>query len=130
MHWDNRALFQVSSNDTVAPLPRFSLNSRLYFEFTVVEDAMDMQIGVNGLFTTGFYLQGYSPDLGVFFNQREDPVATHAYFDGFVNMQWKCVCLFIKYTDCFRGWPNNDAFSAFHYIRPQHGFKFGVFWPF
>ena len=130
VHWDNRALFQVSSNDTVAPLPRFALNSRLYFEFTVVEDAMDMQIGVNGLFTTGFYIQNYSPDLGVFFNQRRDPVATNAYFDGFVNMQWKCVCLFIKYTDCFRGWPNSDTFSAYHYIRPQHGFKFGVFWPF
>lgn len=130
VHWDNRALFQVSSNDTVAPLPRFSLNSRLYFEFTVVEDAMDMQIGLNGLFTTGFYLQNYSPDLGVFFNQRRDPMATNAYFDAFVNMQWKCVCLFIKYTDCFRGWPNNDTFSAYNYIRPEHGFKFGIFWPF
>ena len=130
VHWDNRALFQLSSNDTVAPLPRFALNSRLFFEFTVVKDAMDMQIGVNGLFTTGFYVQGYSPDLGVFYNQRRDPLATHAYFDAFVNMQWQVVCLFVKYTDCFRGWPNSDAFAAFHYIRPEHGFKFGVFWPF
>ena len=130
VHWDNRAVVQLTSNDTIVPLPLVALNSRLYLEFTVVKDAMDMQIGLNGLFTTGFYLQSYSPDLGVFFNQREDPVATNAYFDAFVNMQWKVVCLFVKYTDCFHGWPNADTFSAYHYIRPQHGFKFGVFWPF
>ncbi len=130
LHFDNRALFQLSSNQDAVPLPTLALNLRYYFQFNIVKDVMSMQIGLNALFNTKYYAQTYSPDLGVFYNQNQEKIGSTPYFDAFVNVQWKRACVFVKYTNTFIGWPDSDYFSAYHYIKPQHGIKFGIFWPF
>ena len=33
-------------------------------------------------------------------------------------------------TNAFYEWPEPGYFSAYHYIRPKRGFKFGILWPF
>jgi len=132
LHLDNRALFQISSNEDVLPLPKLAFNLKYYIEFPVVKNVMTMQLGVNGLLNTPYYAQDYSPDLGVFFNQRNELVGglDTPYIDAFVNVQWKNVSAFVKYTNAMINRLTTDYFSAYHYIRPQSGFKFGVFWPF
>lgn len=130
IHLDNKVLFQLSSDNNVLPLPKLAVHGRYYFQFTVVKDAMDMQLGLDATYTTAFYEQGYMPDLGVFYNQNKELIGNTPYFDAFVNMQWQCVCVYVKYTNCFLGWPQSDYFSAYHYIKPARAFKFGVFWPF
>ncbi|MBQ0024490.1 MAG: putative porin [Bacteroidales bacterium] len=129
-HFDNRVLFQLSSDEQVLPLPKLSFNLRYYFQFNVVKDVMQMQIGLNGLMHTAYYIPSYAPDLGQFYNQANEKVGGVPYVDAFVNVQWKRACVFVKYTNAFRGWPESDYFSAYHYIRPNRGFKFGIFWPF
>ena len=130
LHLDNRALFQMTSDDDALPLPKFSLNLKYYIEFNVVKDVMRMQIGLNALFHTKYYVQSYSPDLGVFHNQQKELIGGTPYFDAFVNVQWKNVTLFVKYTNTFKGWPQADYFSAYNYLRPERGFKLGIWWPF
>ncbi|NMB36780.1 MAG: putative porin [Bacteroidales bacterium] len=130
LHLDNRALFQLSSDGEALPLPKLSLNLKYYIEFNVVKDVMRMQIGLNALFHTKYYVQSYSPDLGVFHNQHKELIGGTPYFDAFVNMQWKNVTLFLKYTNTFKGWPQADYFSAYNYLRPERGFKLGIWWPF
>lgn len=129
-HFDHRALFQISSNQDVLPLPKLALNFRYYFQFDVVKDVMNMQIGANAQFNTAFYAPTYSPDLGEFYLQKKELIGNNPYIDIFVNVQWKRASVFVKYTNAFIGWPTYDYFSAYHYIRPQPGFKFGIFWPF
>lgn len=129
-HFDNKVLFQLSSEQDILPLPKLALNLRYYFQFDVVKDVMNMQLGANALFTTKFYAPTYSPALGAFYNQTQEKIGGTPYIDVFVNVQWKRACVFVKYTNAFIGWPDNDYFSAYHYIRPQPGFKFGIFWPF
>ncbi len=130
LHLDNRALFQISSDPEVLPLPKLALHMRYYVQFPVVKDAMDIQIGMDATYTTSFYAQAYSPDLGVFYNQTEELIGNTPYFDAFVNAQWQIVSVFVKYTNAFLGWPQSDYFSAYHYIKPARGFRFGVYWPF
>ena len=48
LHFENRALFQLSSDKDVMPLPMLALNLRYYFEFDVVKNVMQMQIGADG----------------------------------------------------------------------------------
>lgn len=127
---DHKVLFQTTSDELVTPLPKLSVNLRYYVEFTVVKDAMDMQLGVNGTYYTKYYVPGYMPDLGVFYNQREAEVGGTPLFDAFVNCQWKKVCIFLKYTNMFRNWPGKDHFAAYRYIRPEGTIKLGIFWPF
>lgn len=131
-HFDHQALFQVSSNQDVLPLPMLALNFRYYFQFDVVKKVMQMQIGANATYTTRWYAPAYSPALGLFHNQTDEKYGNCPYIDAFVNIQWKRACIFVKLVNAGQGWPDKavDYFGAHHYIRPQRAVKFGIFWPF
>ena len=131
-HFDNRLLFQLSSNQDVVPVPMLAMNLRWYFQFNVVRNVMQMQIGANALFNTKWRMPGYNPNLGVFYNQNEDEYGLCPYIDAFVNIQWKRCCIFLKFENVNQGWPMHtyDYFTAHHYIHTQRGFKFGINWPF
>lgn len=132
IHLDNRVLFQVSSNDDVIPVPMLAVNSRWYWQFNIVRNVLQMQIGANITYNTMWYAPGYSPALGMFYNQKVEKYGNNPYMDVFVNMQWKRACIFVKMINIGQGWPMDraDYFSAHGYIRPQRGIKFGFWWPF
>ena len=131
-HLDHKALLQISSNESVMPLPLLALNLRYYLQFDVVKKVMQMQIGADGRFTTKWYAPAYNPVLGVFHNQTETKYGNCPDIDLFVNIQWKRACIFIKVINIGMGWPNDkaDYFSAHHYIHSQRAIKVGIFWPF
>jgi hypothetical protein len=131
-HFDHRLLFQLSSDKEVMPLPMLALNLRYYAEFDVVKNAMRMQIGANGTFTTRWYAPAYNPVLGVFHNQNKEEFGGCPYIDAFVNVQWQRVSVFVKVINLNMGWPNESAdyFSAAGYIAPQRTIKIGITWPF
>jgi len=131
-HFDNQVLFQLSSDKGVMPLPMLSLNLRYYFEFDVVKNAMRMQLGANGTFTTKWYAPAYNPVLGVFHNQNKEQFGNCPYIDLFANVQWKRVSVFLKVVNMNMGWPleSADYFTAAGYIAPQRAFKIGITWPF
>ena len=132
LHLDHQALFQLSSNKDVLPLPMLALNLRYYLQFDVVKKVMQMQIGANAAFTTKWYAPAFNPVLGVFHNQTVEEYGNCPYIDAFVNIQWKRACIFVKVVNVNMGWPNKSAdyFSAAGYIAPQRAIKFGIFWPF
>lgn len=130
LHLDNKALFQVSSDEEVVPLPTLALDLKYYFQFALVKNVLDVQIGANAIFTTEYYAPGYSPALGVFYNQKTEKIGNTPYIDAFINMQWKRASIFVKYINAAQGWPDNDYFSAFRYIRSQKALKLGINWPF
>jgi len=129
VHLDHKLLVQISSNQEVLPLPTLAANLRYYVQFPVVKRVLDMQIGANALFYTAYNIQAYSPDLGVFYNQNRYKWGNTPFIDLFVNMQWKRVSIFVKYTDIASGWPSKQYFSASNYARPSHVLKFGIHWP-
>jgi len=132
LHLENRALFQLSSNKEVMPLPMLALNLRYYIEFDVVKNAMRMQVGANTTFTTKWYAPAYNPVLGVFHNQNREEFGNCPYVDAFVNVQWKRACVFVKAVNVNMGWPleSADYFTAAGYIAPQRAIKIGITWPF
>ncbi len=131
-HFENTALLQFSSRPDVMPLPLFSARFRYYFQFDVVKKVMQMQIGLNVWYNTGWYAPAYNPALGVFQNQDEIKIGNCPYADAFVNVQWKRACIFIKFQNVNQGWPcdKTDYFSAAHYIKTTRSLKFGIYWPF
>lgn len=135
MHFDNRLLFQYSSNPEVLPLPAIAMNLRWYVQFDVQPRVMQMQIGANGYFNTKWYSPAWNPALGVFYNQNKELYNNGPYLDLFVNIQWKHLCLYVKYQNIGRGWPmdRKDYFTADRYIYTvdgMNGLKLGMFWPF
>lgn len=129
-HLDHRILYQISSNQDVVPLPDLAMNFRYYIQAPLVKNVLTMQFGVDATYTTKYYAQGYSPALGMFYNQKSDKYGANPYMDVFVNMQWKRASIYIKFVNAFQNWPTSDYFSADRYLRPQKALKFGVHWPF
>ena len=132
LHLDHKAMFQLSSNEEVMPLPKLALNLRYYVQFDVVKNVMQMQIGANAWYTTLWYAPAYNPVLGVFHNQNQEMYGNCPYVDVFANIQWKRVSVFVKGVNINMGWPFKtvDYFTADGYIGPQRAFKFGITWPF
>lgn len=131
-HFDHQALFQVSSDQAIVPLPMLALNLRYYFQFDVVKKVMQMQLGVDGRYNTLWHAQAYNPVLGVFYNQNSERYGNCPLLDVFINIQWKRACIFLKAININMGWPNKSAdyFSAHNYITSPLAFKFGIYWPF
>ena len=131
VHLDNKVLAQYSTNSAVMPLPTVALNLKWFIEFKIAK-VMDMQLGVNGLYTTAWYAPAYNPALGVFHNQEKEKYSNGPYFDIFANIQWKRACIFVKFINAGMGWPmtSADYFSAHGYIMPQRAVKVGIYWPF
>ena len=131
-HFDNQALLQFSSDPDVMPLPLLALNLRYYFQLDVVKNVMQMQIGLNGTFTTKWYAPAYNPVLGVFHNQNAEKYGNSPVVDAFVNVQWKRACIFVKLMNANMGWPfeKADYFTAAGYIGTQRVLKLGISWPF
>ena len=135
MHFDNRVLLQYSSNPDVLPLPALALNLRWYAQFPIQKDVMVMQVGANGYYNTKWFAPSWNPALGVFHNQNQNLYENGPFFDLFVNIQWKRLCLYVKYQNFGRGWPmeHKDYFTADRYIYTvdgMEGLKLGMFWPF
>ena len=138
--------------DAVYPCARFYLNGELAdslnvngglawpsdsaaWTYVIGGDSFNGGSGYEACFTgriaaANIYSSVLNVDLGMFYNQTEEEIGNTPYFDAFVNAQWQIVSVFVKYTNALIGWPQADYFSAYHYIRPARGFKFGVYWPF
>ena len=139
LHLDNQALFQLSSNQSVVPVPMLSLNLRYYAQFVVARDratktwnVMVMQIGANAFYNTQWNAPAWNPNIGVFYNQNKFLYENGPRIDAFVNVQWKRACIFLKFENIGGGWPMShpDFFTASHYINTKNTFKIGLFWPF
>ncbi len=133
MHLENSALLQLSSKPEVLPLPLLALNLRWYAQFNVVDPkVLQLQLGLNLRYNTRWFAPSYNPVAGVFVNQQQELYGNTPIFDVFVNMQWKKVCLFLKFENAGKGWPlaKHDYFSAHHYIQAPAILKFGISWPF
>lgn len=131
VRWDNRLLFQLSSDQDVLPLPTFAVNTKLYLQFNI-QKVLDMQIGAEAWYNTEYYSPAWNPAIGTFHNQKEEKYTNGPVIDAFVNMQWKRACIFVKLENAGQGWPMDraDYFSAHHYIRTQRCVKLGIYWPF
>ena len=135
MHFDNRLLFQYSSNPDVLPLPTLAVNLRWFIQFDIQPGVMQMQLGANGYWNTKWYSPAWNPALGVFYNQNKNLYNNGPYMDLFMNIQWKHLCLYVKYQNVGRGWPmeRKDYFTADGYtytVDGMNGLKLGMFWPF
>ena len=133
VHLDNSALFQLSSNKDVLPLPTLALNLRWYLQFNIVDPkVLQLQLGVNARYTTLWYAPSYNPVAGVFMLQNDETYGNCPVFDVFINAQWKKCCVFLKLENAGNGWPmeRHDYFTAHRYIQTARVIKFGISWPF
>jgi hypothetical protein len=130
-HLDHRALVQITSDETVLPVPTFSAYLSYYYEFWVKRDVLRVQIGIDGRFNTSYYAPSYNPALSTFFNQREVKVGSYPYLDAFVAAKWKRMRILLKYQHWNYGvFGNQEYFAVARYPLNPGMFKLGISWTF
>ena len=131
VHLDHRALVQITSNESVLPVPTFSAYLSYYYEFWVKRDVLRVQIGLDGRFNTAYYAPSYNPALSVFYNQREVRIGNYPYIDLFVAAKWKRMRILLKFQHLNQNlFGNGEYFQVARYPLNPRMFKFGISWSF
>ncbi len=131
LNLDHRILGQWSTNEVVAPVPDISMYLSYYYEFWVVENVLRLQIGLDGRYTSAYYMPDYNPALSTFFNQREAEIGGYPYVDAYVAGKWKRMRIYVKYQHLNDGlFGNGEYFSVANYPLNPGMFKIGFSWGF
>ncbi len=131
LHLNHRALVQLTSNDTVIPVPLVSAFVSYFYEFWVKRDVLRLQVGLDCRYNTSYYAMGYNPALSAFYNQREAKVGNYPYVDAFVSAKWKRMRILLKYQHLNQGlFGNNQYFAVAKYPLNPGMFKIGISWAF
>lgn len=131
LHLDHRISYQISSNQYAAPLPDLSAFLSYYYEFWVVKDVLRLQLGVDGRYTSKYYMPDYNPSLSTFFNQHDAEIGGYPYMDAFVAGKWKRMRILVKYQHANMGlFGNDEYFAVANYPLNPSMFKIGFSWGF
>lgn len=130
-HFNHRVLFQLSSSQEVAPVPMLSAYVSYYYDFDVVKNVLNLQVGVDGRYQTKYYAFGYNPAIAQFYNQREKELGGYPYLDAFVSAKWKRLRILLK----LHHWNENlfgtrDYFMVLHQPQNRMMFKIKFSWSF
>ncbi len=126
----NTALYQMTSDHNVLPVPTWFIYSSNYFE-NILFDVLFFQIGVDFRYTSSWYAQGYMPATGQFYNQNVRKVGDYPLLDLFLNMQLKRARIYVKVDHINQGYPESrDYFHTINYPMDPRTIRFGVSWNF
>ncbi len=131
LNLDHRILAQWTTDDEVAPVPDFSAYLSYYYEMWVVKNVLRVQLGVDGRYTSSYYMPDYNPALSTFYNQHSEKIGGYPYLDAYVAAKWKRMRILIKYQHLNNGMFGNDEyFSVANYPLNPGMFKLGISWGF
>lgn len=125
LHWDNRLLFQTSSDKNVISLPSFAAYSNLYLQFKVAR-VLDVQLGLDCDFYTKYYAPGYQPATMAFHNQRETKVGNYPFMNLYANMKLRQARFYVMMSHINQGMTGKNYFAMPHYPMNPRRFQIGV----
>ncbi|MDR0798515.1 MAG: putative porin [Dysgonamonadaceae bacterium] len=130
LHWDTQVYAQFSSNDSILPLPQWSIYSSLFVQFKIAK-VLTVQLGANVHYWTAYRSPTYEPATQQFRlqNPKEEYVKIGNYplINGFINCHLKQTRFFLEYYNAgamFISPP--EYFSIPHYPVDPTVLKLGL----
>lgn len=93
-NWDNRLVYQTSSNSEVISVPMLSIYSNMYLKALIVNE-LTLQFGVDAHYHTVYFAPGYEPALLQFYNQNEKEIGNYPIATVYANMHLKETRFFV-----------------------------------
>ncbi|MBD5316972.1 MAG: putative porin [Bacteroides sp.] len=125
LHWDNKVVFQTSTDDNVIPLPKLAVNSNLYLWFKVAR-VLQVQFGVNCDYYTRYYAPNYQPATMAFTNQHETLVGNYPFMNAYANFKLKKARFYVMFSHFNQGWTGRNYFALPNYPMNPRRFQMGV----
>ena len=132
-HLDNEVTWQKSSNETVLPLPQFSVYSNLYLLTKLAKKVLTVQLGADVRYFTKYHAPAYTPSIQQFHLQPEnDQVEIGGYpiVNVYANLHLKRTRLFAMYSHVNQGMGTRNSFLVPHYPINPSLLRIGVSWNF
>lgn len=126
LNWDNRLIYQKSSNQAVIPLPELTVYSNLYLLFKVAR-VLDVQFGVDCDYYTSYNAMGYQPATMTFYNQSDVKVGNYPFMNAYINMKLSKARFYVLFSHVNQGmFGGSNYFSAAHYPLNPRRFQIGI----
>ena len=125
LHIDNKLTYQTSTDETVIPLPKFSIYSNLYILFKVC-GVLDVQLGVDCDYYTKYKSIAYQPATMSFYNQRDIEVGNYPFMNAYANMKLDKTRFYVMFSHVNQGMTGNNYFVLPHYPLNPRKFQIGV----
>lgn len=129
LHWDNRVVYQKTTNEIALPLPDLSVYSNLYISSKIAK-VLKFQLGVDAHFHTKYYAPTYEPLTMQFYNQRVREVGNFPISTAYLNLHLKYTRFFIMMYNLLDGIGNADSFTMYRYPVDPRGLRLGLSWQF
>ena len=95
-HLDVQAVYQLTGNKEVLPLPDVALYGNFYYKDKFFK-VLTVQIGATVRYHTEYYGNAYMPALGQFYVQREVLIGNYPEVNVYANFHLKTVRFFVQY---------------------------------
>jgi hypothetical protein len=133
INWENRAVIQHSTNDSVMPVPLVIIQSRLYYHGTWFR-ALDAQIGADVRYFTKYHAPVLCPATGMFATQQETSVGNYPWMNLYANFYVRSIRLrFFAHYQHLSYWffKNNTGYLTMPgYPTNRDIFRAGIAWHF
>jgi hypothetical protein len=123
--WENEAVFQLSSEENVLPLPRLSAYSNIYVHFKLAK-VLTLQIGADVHYHTEYYAPYYEPATQQFQLQDEKKIGNYPLINGYANFHLKQARFFAELFNLGSTFVAPNYFSLLHYPLNPMILKLGV----
>ena len=120
-NWNNSLTYQTSTDENVLPLPKFSIYSNMFLQFTIAR-VLHVQLGVDFNYYTRYYAPAYNPAIMAFHTQHEVMCGNFAFMNAYANMKLKKTRFFVMMSHVNESFLGGDYFAIPHY--PLNGMKF------
>lgn len=129
-HLDTKAVYQLTSNREVLPLPDFAVYSNFYYMDKFFK-VLTVQLGVDVRYHTSYYANAYMPALGQYYLQDKILIGNYPQMNVYANFHLKTMRFFIQYYHWNKGlFGGNNYFSSPGYPINPATFQFGFSWNF
>ena len=129
-HLDTKAVYQLTSNREVLPLPDFAIYSNFYFMHKLFK-VLTIQLGVDVGYHTAYYENAYMPALGQYHLQNKLLIGNYPQMNIYANFHLKTMRFFVQYYHWNKGlFGGNNYFTAPGYPINPATFQFGLSWNF
>ena len=133
LHLDNEVAWQKSSNESVLPLPDFSLYHNLYLLGKLFKKVLTVQLGAAVRYFTKYYAPAYQPALQQFQLQPEEnrvELGGYPIVNVYANLHLKRTRIFVMMYHVNAGMGNRNSFLVPHHPINSRLLKIGVSWNF
>lgn len=124
-NWENEAVYQLSSDKKVLPLPQLSLYSNLYVTFKIAK-VLHLQLGADVHYQTKYHAPYYQPATMQFQTQDEVLVGNYPLINGYANLKLKQARFFVMFYNVGKMFVSPDYFSLAHYPLDPMILKLGL----